>query len=154
MADQEKEPINAPEAVPPAVAKPGASPLANLTMNVLFSAALSALVAFGVFEYMDTLKPPVEKPQRIVVVDTDALAREQIDALREKVVAGKIPSEKMPEMSRAFSSQLLLKLDSYAQGGAIVLRASSVIAYPAEVQNITGEIRASLQAAGYMEVRP
>ncbi|WP_213381925.1 TrbI F-type domain-containing protein [Allochromatium tepidum] len=138
------------------VPAPAASshPTRDFLINLVIIVGLSALTAAGVQRLMPaTLETPSRAPA-LLMVDTERLAREAIDALGDLVAQNKLPSEEMPERSRRFSDGLLREIQAYAARGHVVLRSAAVLAAPAEVRDITDEVREQLLQQGLMDRKP
>ncbi|NVZ11511.1 TrbI F-type domain-containing protein [Allochromatium humboldtianum] len=129
-------------------------PARDFLVNLAVIIGLSAVTAAGVQHLMSsTLETPSRAPG-LLMVDTERLAREAIDALGDLVAQNKLPSEDMPERSRQFSEGLLREIQAYAARGHVVLRSAAVLAAPAEVRDITDEVREQLLQQGLMDRKP
>lgn len=127
--------------------------LRDFVVNLLTVAGLAAAVAVGVNLVMAP-STPAGGDRRIVQVDTERLAREEIDALGDLVAQRKLPSEEMPVRSRAFSEGLLREIATYADQGTLVLRSAAVLAAPADIPDVTEAVRQRLLAQGIMARKP
>lgn len=147
-ASKSDEIIEQPEAV---VADSPSDSTRDFIINLVIIIAISAITAAGVHLLMKaTLDVELAIPT-LLMVDTERLAREEINALGDLVAQKKLSSEAMPERSRLFSEGLLREIKVYSDGGSLVLRSAAIIAAPPGVRDITDEIRERLLMQGLME---
>lgn len=126
------------------------SPLASLLGNIALIAVISATAAFGVQEI--TREEPQDHALKIAFIDTESLAKEEINALGEAVRNGSMDSAVMAARSKVFSESLLGEIRTYSDQGYVVLRSAIALAYPADIRDITSDVRMSLQEKGVMHL--
>jgi|GEM_PF-6331747 len=126
------------------------SPLASLLGNIALIAMISATAAFGVQEI--TREEPQDHALKIAFIDTESLAKEEINALGEAVRNGSMDSAVMAARSKVFSESLLGEIRTYSDQGYVVLRSAIALAYPADIRDITSDVRMSLQEKGVMHL--
>lgn len=126
----------------------------DFLINLAIIVSLSAMTAFFVQRLMLSMLGPAISTPALLMIDAERLAREEIDVLGDLVATNKLSSEVMPERSRQFSEGLLREIQAYVERGHVVLRSTAVLAAPAEVRDITSEVREQLLQKGLMDRKP
>lgn len=142
-----------PQAAPP---KPAAtSGVSTFLFDLVFMIIISAMVSIAVTMYLPKwLGMGGEKASlqdTIVTVNFEAIVRDQISALSDKVRVGDIEPKDMPKHSEQFMSALLAKIKAQTEEGKIVLRSEQVLGAPDSIPDLTDRFRAELQREGFME---
>jgi len=125
--------------------------LIGLMADILVMAAVSAAVALMVFTYLQK-SGAGSIDDKFITINFDALVRQEIIALSDKVRSGIIKPTEMPEISKKFTLALLDKMNAYAKDGKIVLKNDAVIAAPETVLDVTDKIRDELVKEGVMDL--
>lgn len=144
----------APQApVPAAVGGSGS----GFFVDILVMVVIAALVSVGM-SYVSPkwVAPPSDKlaiEDILVTVNFDAIVKEQMQALTERVRNGDIEASDMPARTEKFTLALMDKINAQASEGKIVMRADQVLAAPANIPDLTDKLRKELRSEGVMERR-
>lgn len=125
--------------------------VSSLIGNLILIFVVACFAAMAVVLIHDSLVTKEPSAQKMVIVDANQLVQEQISMLGKRGRTGQLNLEEMPKRSKVFGEALMTELRSYTDNGVIVIRADSVIAKPASLEDITSSIRNSLQSKGFME---
>ncbi|MGP3505452.1 TrbI F-type domain-containing protein [Paracidovorax citrulli] len=158
----EAAPPPAASTAPPAAVAASSTPapastggLSSFLVDLLLTAAIALLVSAAVVMYLPKwLGAGAEKASvhdSIVTLNFEAIVRDQISALSEKVRVGDIEPRDMPKRSEQFMSALLAKIKAQTDEGKIVLRSEQVLGAPDTIPDLTDRFRSELQQEGAME---
>jgi hypothetical protein len=131
------------------------SGLASLLGEFAVTAIISAVVSVVVFTQLPRLTGSQSNSvsRQMVAVNFDALVRQEIMGLADKVRAGEIKPEQMPAMSKKFTLAMQDKLNEYAKNGKIVVKSESIVTAPDDLEDVTEKIKSELLQDGLMDVR-
>ncbi len=131
------------------------SSIGALFADLLLYAVVSAVVSVLMIKFAPQILGDDQKANttNIVVVDVEAIAREHVVALGEKVRDGSIPVDQMAVKTKEFSKAMIDQFHGYARQGMIVLNTNAVASIPDDIQDLTETIQAQLKKDGYIEER-
>ena len=131
------------------------SSMGSLIADLLLYVVVSAVVSVLMIKFAPRILGEEKKDtaSNIVVVDVEAIAREHVLALGEKVRDGSVPVDQMQIKTKAFSQAMINQFHEYARQGKIVLNANAVASIPEDVQDVTATIQSILKEGGHIEER-
>jgi hypothetical protein len=124
------------------------NPLMILVSDAVLIAIVSALISLAILKF----GAPFLTPQResVAFANVEALTQEFMMDLTTKAATGQMPAAEMSAKTAQFNYEMKRQLAHFASSGLIVLRSDTVVAAPDEIEDLTGKLRESLAASGFL----
>jgi len=138
---------------PSVIPKYGISLFVDVFVVVLISVLVSIAIVHFYSKWGASSYDRLAIDDILVTVNFDAIVKEQMQALTERVRNGDIEASDMPARTEKFTLALMDKINEQASEGKIVMRADQVLAAPANIPDLTDKLRKELRSEGVMERR-